>query len=261
MFVCVCVCLCFLADNFELIAALLRIVTGNPDLFSTLDSGNLSQLVGLIQGKTTPAIAVEAVSCLTALSIYFYPDEKRRNCFAPILGESYLPALLQAAQADPAIAVQLWTSAGDLVFECPRLFASKKQGSALLGKYLSLAASVLHSVPADEYGADEDGVASAALEFVCAAVEGSPTTFKRERGLLEASAVLLLQVTGMEDGSDDWLHTDPTDEGKNFHNCDEFTNSPTPTLTHLRTNTNTNSLLSFSILSFFIDNCRGCHFS
>ena len=203
----------FLTDNYDLIAALLRILTANPDLFSTLDSQNLNQLVSLIQSKTTPAVAVEAVACLASLSIYFYPDEKRRSCFSPILQEGYLPALLQAAQADASVAVQLWTSAADLVFECPRLFASKRGGSALLGKYLSLAAAVLHAVPADEYGQDEDGVASAALEFVCAAVEGSPGTFKRERGLLEASAVLLLQVTGMEDGSTDWLTTDPTDEG------------------------------------------------
>lgn len=168
----------------------------------------------MIQGKTTPAIAVEAVACLASLAIFFYPDDNRRGCFASVLEESYLYALLQAAQADASIAVQLWTSVADLVFECPRLFASKKQGSALLGKYLTLAAAVLHSVPAEEYGADEEGAVSAALEFVCAAVEGSPGTFKRERALLEASAVLLLQVTGMEDGSDDWLTTDPTDEGK-----------------------------------------------
>lgn len=97
-------------DDFDFIAALLRIVTGNPDLFSTLDSTHLSQLVRMIQAKTTPAIAVEAVACLTALSIYFYPDDQRRACFAPVLEESYLYALLQAAQADASIATQLWTS-------------------------------------------------------------------------------------------------------------------------------------------------------
>jgi hypothetical protein len=201
----------------------------------------------MIQGKTAPAIAVESVACLSALGIYFYPDDARRGCFVSVLEESYLYALLQAAQADASIAVQLWTSAADLVFECPRLFASKKHGSALLGKYLSLAASVLHGVPADEYGADEEGVASAALEFVCAAVEGSPGTFKRERALLEASAVLLLQVTGMEDGSDDWLQTDPTDEG-NQMDCDEHDCLFTYLLTYL---------FSFFLTLFIF---RGCDF-
>ena len=180
-----------------------------------MDSSQLGQLVSLIQSRTNQTIAVDAVSCLTSLAIFFYPDDKRRGCFTPLVQEPFLPALLQAAsQADASVASQLWTSAADLVFECPRLFASKKQGSALLGAYLTLAASVLHAVQPDDYASDDDGMASAALEFVCAAVEGSPGTFKRERGLLEASAVLLLQVTGMEDGSEEWLSTDPTDEGK-----------------------------------------------
>lgn len=198
-----------LTDNVDVITAMLRVITGSPDLFNNLDSAHLNQLIGLIQARTTATTAVESLNALTALSIYFYGDEKRRQCFQSVVSEAFLGGLLKSVNE-----AQLWNSAADLVFECPRLFASKKSGSALLAFYLSLAAQCLQSVPQDEYASGDDGPAPAALEFVCAAVEGSPATFKREKGLLEAAIVLLLQVTAMEDGSNDWLTTDPTDEGK-----------------------------------------------
>lgn len=204
------------SENDDTIMALLRIITSTPDLFSNQDSSALSALLAVINGVITvhPAVAVDAVQALSALTIFFYPDEKRRNVFASVITQT-IPSVAQMLSASISEKeyelAQVLNCAADLVFECPRLFAGKKQEKNALNEYVAMASALIRRLSEDQYQ-DEDKVASAALEFICAAVEGNPAAFRRDRALLEAASVLLLQVTGMESGTDDWLRTDPTDE-------------------------------------------------
>ena len=208
------------SESDDAIIALLRIIASTPDLFSNQDSSALSALFAVINGVISvhPAVAVEAVQALSALTIFFYPDEKRRNTFASVVTQT-VPSVAQMLSAsidekEDELA-QVLNNSADLVFECPRLFAGKKQEKNALNEYVAMASALIRRLSEDQYQ-DEDKVASAALEFICAAVEGNPAAFRRDRALLEASAVLLLQVTGMESGTDEWLGTDPTDEDDNL---------------------------------------------
>ena len=205
------------AQNDDAIMALLRIITATPDLFSNQESSALLSLISIINGvvSTRPAAAVEGVQALTALTIFFYPDEKRRSAFATVITQT-VPSVAQMLSASinekEDELSQVLNCAADLVFECPRLFAGKKQEkNNALQEYVAMASALIRRLTEDQFD-DEDKVASSALEFVCAAVEGNPNAFRRDRALLEASAVLLLQVAGMESGTDEWLTTDPTDE-------------------------------------------------
>lgn len=200
----------------DAVIALLRVITATPDLFSNQESNALTALVSVISGvvATRPSVSVEAVKSLSALSIFFYPDEKRRNVFAPIVNQ-IVPSVVQMLSANVDAneddLAQVLTCAADLVYECPRLFAAKKQEKNILQEYVAMVSALIRRLKEDDYES-EDMVASAALEFLCSAVEGNAPAFRRDRALLEASAVLLLQVAGMESGTDEWLSTDPTDE-------------------------------------------------
>lgn len=205
------------SQNDDAIMALLRIITATPDLFSNQESPALLSLISVINGVVSnrPATAVEGVQALTALTIFFYPDEKRRSAFNTVITQTVpsVAQMLSASIDDKEDELsQVLNCAADLAFECPRLFAGKKQEkNNSLQEYVAMASALIRRLNEDQYE-DEDKVASSALEFICAAVEGNPNAFRRDRALLEASAVLLLQVTGMESGTDEWLTTDPTDE-------------------------------------------------
>lgn len=205
------------SQSDDAIMALLRIITATPDLFSNQDSSALMSLNSIINGVVSarPATAVEGVQALSALTIFFYPDEKRRTAFSSVITQT-VPAVAQMLSASidekEDELSQVLNCAADLVFECPRLFAGKKQEkNNALQEYIAMASALIRRLNEDQYD-EEDKVASSALEFICAAVEGNPNAFRRDRALLEASAVLLLQVAGMESGTDDWQTTDPNDE-------------------------------------------------
>lgn len=208
------------SQSDDSIIALLRIITATPDLFSNQDAPALVSLVSVINGVVSnrPGVSVEAVQALSSLTIFFYPDEKRRSAFTTVVTQT-VPAVAQMLsgsidEKEDDLA-QVLNCAADLVFECPRLFTGKKQEkTSTLPEYVAMASALIRRLREDQYD-EEDKVASAALEFICAAVEGNPSAFRRDRALLEASAVLLLQVTGMESGTDEWLTTDPTDEDDN----------------------------------------------
>lgn len=208
------------SQNDDSIIALLRIITATPDLFSNQDASALVSLISVINGvvSTRPAVAVEAVQALSSLTIFFYPDEKRRSAFSTVVTQT-VPSVAQmlsgSIEEKEDELAQVLNCAADLAFECPRLFTGKKQEkNNTMSEYVAMASALIRRLREDQFD-EEDKVASAALEFICAAVEGNPSAFRRDRALLEASAVLLLQVTGMESGTDDWLTTDPTDEDDN----------------------------------------------
>lgn len=200
--------------------ALLRIVAASPDLFANQDGASLVRLVQLLSSLAMTLIDAadapvgDAVQALVSLAICFYEDEGRRGAFQPLVEET-LPALIerlaqQGERHEETLALVL-ACAGDIVFECPRLFSSRRGGSCL-ARYVAQCGALVRRIPADSYG-EEDAVGAAALEFVCAAVEGSPKTFRRDRALLEASAALLLDATAMEDDDDaTWNATNPADE-------------------------------------------------
>lgn len=200
------------AENDDSIGALLRIITATPDLFSAQDINGLTSLVKAISScSSRHAVVVEMVQALTALAIFFYSDEQRRPAFTEVV-TMIIPGLIQQNfnKEDEEELTQLLSCCSDLVYECPRLFSSKKQQSCLF-EYLSMASALIRRLSVDQYD-EEDSVSSSALEFICAAVEGNPGAFRRDRALLEASALLLLEVTGMESNTEDWLQTDPNDE-------------------------------------------------
>ena len=209
------------SQSDDSLIALLRIITATPDLFSNQDSSALMTILSVINGVVSgrPGVAVDAVQALSSLTIFFYPDEKRRTVFTSVVTQ-IVPSVAQMLsgsinEKEDEMA-QVLNCAADMVFECPRLFSGKKQEkNNILSEYVAMASALIRRLSEDEY-AGEDKVASAALEFICAAVEGNPSVFRRDRALLETSAVLLLQVTGMESGTDDWLTTDPTDEDDNI---------------------------------------------
>jgi importin-5 len=211
-------------ENDDSINALLRIVSASPDLFSNQETSGLVSLVSVLSGvlsKRGVGVAVEGSEALCNLTIFFYPDEKRREAFLPVVTQiipSIVEGLRSVEEREEELG-QVLNCCASLVFECPRLFVSGgkgkgkgKQGKAnVLGEYISMAAVLIRRLTSDQYG-EEDVVASAALELICAAVEGNPGAFRRDGQLLEASSVLLLQVAGMESDTSDWLSTDPTDE-------------------------------------------------
>lgn len=191
--------------------ACLRIISATPELFVSGDV--LKQVVAMIVSTAIQRIQgtkLEATRALTALAIYH--AEEHLDMFQAVVSQ-FLPAIISEGILPADQPSLVLNCAADLVFECPKLFAKGKGNTALMGQYFGLMGQIIRSVPADEY-CDAPASASAALEFICAAVEGNGSFFRRSgsRGLVEQAAQLLLEATAMEDGSNDWLETDPQDE-------------------------------------------------
>ena len=77
-------------------------------------------------------------------------------------------------------------------------------------EYVAMAFALIRRLNEDQYD-EEDKSCSSALEFICAAVEGNPNAFRRDRALLEALLFFYFKSLN-ESGTDDWQTTDPNDE-------------------------------------------------